>query len=147
MAHRLLAELGVPVFQIGVRSFNPGFHSGMYGSRYACLPSSPGAIALEHAFRTVFGLPRRVNFYISLDLDVLDPSIMRNVSCPEPGGLSYWDVLSVFQQCAHYGSIVGGDVVELTVPPHESHIVSPDAMTAAQLAYHMMLAAELEEVR
>jgi len=145
VAHRLLTELGVPVLQIGTRSFNPGWHALMYGDRYACAMWDERQTSIEHIFQTVFSLRHPVDFYISLDLDVLDPSVLRNVSCPEPGGMSYWDVLEVFRQCAYYGNIVGGDVVEMTVPPQQCGTLSADAMTAAQLAFHMMLAAELGE--
>ena len=67
-------------------------------------------------------------FYLSLDLDVLDPAFMPGVSHHEPGGLSTRDVLRIIQRVQ--GRLVGADVVELN-PSRDRDGVS--AMTAAKL--------------
>jgi agmatinase len=51
------------------------------------------------------------SFYLSLDLDGLDPAYAPGVSHREPGGLSVREVLSLVQDTA--GDLVGADVVEL----------------------------------
>lgn len=53
--------------------------------------------------------------YITLDLDVLDPSVMSGTGTPEPGGVSFkelHDSLLLLKKC----NIVGADIVELS--PH-----------------------------
>jgi agmatinase len=60
-------------------------------------------------------LPERV--YVSIDLDVLDPGIMPAVGTPEPGGLSWYELLGMFRLIAARRRIVGVDVVELMPLP------------------------------
>ncbi len=69
--------------------------------------------------------------YISIDLDVLDPSIMPSVGTPEPGGLKWEDLLRIVRLVAETRHVVGFDVVELSPIPG---FVSPDYL-AAKLIY------------
>jgi agmatinase len=50
-------------------------------------------------------------FYLSLDLDALDPAFAPGVSHHEPGGLSTREALALVQSCP--GTLVGADLVEL----------------------------------
>ena len=55
------------------------------------------------------------DIYLSIDLDVLDPSIFPGTGTPEPGGITFNDLMLFFKKI--YGlNIVGADVVELS--PH-----------------------------
>ncbi len=49
-------------------------------------------------------------FYLSFDLDVLDPSIFSSLSNPSPGGLSFKDVIEVLNILA--GNLIAVDFVE-----------------------------------
>ena len=74
------------------------------------------------------------NVYITIDLDVFDPSIMSAVGTPEPGGISWHQALSLLDSVSKKRRIVGFDVVEL----------SPDQGTpscsflAAKLTYKLI---------
>ena len=72
--------------------------------------------------------------YISIDLDVLDPSIMSAVGNPEPGGMNWEEINSIIKQTAQNHSIVGFDVTELS--PNEG----PEScsFTAAKLIYKLI---------
>ena len=74
------------------------------------------------------------NVYVSVDLDVFDPSLMAAVGTPEPGGMGWWEVLRVLRAVASRRRIVGFDVMELA--PAEG----PEACayTAAKLAYKLI---------
>ncbi len=72
--------------------------------------------------------------YITLDLDVLDPSIMPSVGTPEPGGMGWHETLSLLKAIAYRKNIVGFDVVELC-PSGDNP--SPDFL-AARLVYKML---------
>jgi agmatinase len=74
------------------------------------------------------------NVYISVDLDVLDPSIMPDVGNPEPGGPSWYDVITLLKEVSKHCRIVGFDVVELC-PPQGS---SPSPLIAAKLVYKIL---------
>jgi len=50
--------------------------------------------------------------YISLDLDVLDPSIMPATGTPEPGGMDWHMILGYLKQVFRKKTIVGFDIVE-----------------------------------
>lgn len=72
--------------------------------------------------------------YVSVDLDVFDPSLMPAVGTPEPGGMTWADVMSLLQAVAECRRIVGFDITELA--PNEG---PPScAYTAAKLAYKLI---------
>lgn len=72
--------------------------------------------------------------YVSVDLDVFDPSFMAAVGTPEPGGMGWYEVLRLLRQVAEGRRIVGFDVVELT--PREGP--SACAYIAAKLVYKVI---------
>lgn len=74
------------------------------------------------------------NVFITIDLDVFDPSVMPATGTPEPGGLTWYDVLNTIREVAKDKNIVGFDVVELC--PIDG-MVAPDFM-AAKLVYKTM---------
>ena len=53
--------------------------------------------------------------YLSIDLDVLDPSVLPGTGTPEAGGVSFHDLVSALQTVSAL-NIIGGDLVELA--PH-----------------------------
>lgn len=52
--------------------------------------------------------------YITIDLDVLDPSIFPGTGTPEPGGISFHDMMNIIQTLSKLQNVVGMDVVELS---------------------------------
>jgi agmatinase len=71
------------------------------------------------------------NTYISIDVDVFDPSIMPAVGTPEPGGLLWEELLNILKFVSAGTNIVGIDLVELA--PVDG-LVHPQ-FTAARLLY------------
>jgi agmatinase len=53
------------------------------------------------------------NVYISIDVDVFDPSLMPAVGTPEPGGLLWDEALELLQAVVEARNLVGLDLVEL----------------------------------
>lgn len=51
--------------------------------------------------------------YITIDLDVLDPSVFPGTGTPEPGGIAYKELLHAFDLFSRLNQIVGADLVEL----------------------------------
>jgi agmatinase len=72
--------------------------------------------------------------YITIDLDVFDPSIMSSTGTPEPGGLLWYDVMRLLKAVSEKKDIVGFDVVELC--PDERN-KAPDFL-AAKLIYKVL---------
>lgn len=56
------------------------------------------------------------NVFVTLDLDVLDPSIMSGTGTPEAGGLTFNELMEWFKVLKKGLNIIGADVVELA--PH-----------------------------
>jgi agmatinase len=74
------------------------------------------------------------NVYITLDLDVFDPSIVPSTGTPEPGGMSWNDVISFLECVFSEKNVVGFDITELCPDEHEK---SSDFL-AAKLYYKML---------
>jgi agmatinase len=53
------------------------------------------------------------NVYITIDLDVFDPSLIPSTGTPEPGGPEYYEIMHFLKDVAGKRNIVGFDVVEL----------------------------------
>jgi agmatinase len=51
--------------------------------------------------------------YITLDLDVLDPSVMPSTGTPEPGGMTWYPLISYLKKVFEKKNVVGFDIVEL----------------------------------
>ena len=74
------------------------------------------------------------NVYVTIDLDVLDPSIMPSTGTPEPGGPEYYELMHFLREVAFKRNVVGFDVVELC--PLSSN-KAPD-FVAAKIIYQLL---------
>jgi agmatinase len=98
--------------------------------------------------RAATTLPERVvaaltpHVYISLDLDVFDPSVMSAVGTPEPGGLLWHEVVPLLRLVARGRRVVGFDIVELC--PAEGPAAC--AYLAATLVYKLIGYATAQEL-
>jgi agmatinase len=72
--------------------------------------------------------------YITIDLDVFDPSIMPSTGTPEPGGLLWYDVIALLKDVFDNKEVVGFDIVELCPNPQNK---APDFL-AAKLVYKLL---------
>jgi agmatinase len=84
---------------------------------------------LEEIFSNLSG-----DLYLTVDLDVLDPAFMPSTGTPEPGGITWRDLLCLIREAAKRCRIRGFDVVELAPIPG---MVAPDFL-AAKLVYRIM---------
>jgi agmatinase len=74
--------------------------------------------------------------YLSLDLDVIDPSLLPGVGTPEPGGSTFQGFISLLKKLQPL-HVIGFDMVELT-PDYDPTQVS--SITASVLLREMILA-------
>ncbi len=72
--------------------------------------------------------------YLTLDLDVFDPSIMPSTGTPEPGGLYWYEILDLLKKVVEKKELVGFDVVELC--PNKNN-KAPDFL-ASKLIYKIL---------
>ena len=72
--------------------------------------------------------------YITIDCDGMDPAIMPAVGTPEPGGLSWYEMLSLLRSVISNRHVVGCDLVELCPIPG---MVAPNFL-CAKLIYKIL---------
>ncbi|HKY19726.1 MAG TPA: agmatinase [Vicinamibacterales bacterium] len=82
--------------------------------------------------RVVQSLGEKV--YITIDVDGLDPAIMPATGTPEPGGLSWYEMLSLLRAVITARNVVGCDLVELSPLPG---VIAPNFL-CAKLIYKIL---------
>lgn len=127
---RRVSEL-CPVVQVGVRSLSLEEQEFISRNSMRLFGGIPGSYS-SSAGEIVTSLNNEV--YISIDLDVLDPSIMPAVGTPEPGGMQWHELLNLLRLVANGRRVVGFDIVELC--PREGPVSC--SFTAAKLAYKLI---------
>jgi len=137
---RRLLELG-PVIQLGVRSLSAEEAAFIKANSPSERRSNwvRAFFAEEVHARTAYlselaDLVRGRPVFLSLDVDVFDPSLVPATGTPVPGGLSWGQVLDIVRVIARHARVVGFDCVELAPRPglHASDFL------AAQLVYKTM---------
>lgn len=141
---RAVDDLGLPLFQVGVRSLSPEEVAFRKEKNIPHLDARAfanlgGAAWLREHDASLLpeNFPRRV--FLTFDVDALDASIMPATGTPEPGGLSWWESLALVRRCLAGRECVGIDVNE-TAPLE--HFTAP-TFTAARLVYELMAEALL----
>lgn len=118
---RRVRDLGIPVTQVGIRSISEG--EEVKDIFFA--PELP----VDKIISTL-----KESVYLTVDLDGLDPSIMPSTGTPVPGGLNWFELLSLVKQLAQRRKIIGADVVELCPLPT---LHAPNFL-AAKLVYKII---------
>lgn len=122
-----------PLIHVGMRSLSKGEAASLREGDWRFIPARRVRTDPEWVSDVVAGLEGRP-VYLSVDLDVLDPGIMPSVGTPEPGGLSWDEVLALTGSLGRRTDVVGFDVVELSPIPG---LIAPDFL-AARLVYKLM---------
>jgi agmatinase len=119
-----------PIVQVGIRSMSKdelpyAEKDRMFFSHELYYDKSLYSKALEKLGR---------NVYLTIDLDVFDPSLMPSTGTPEPGGPEYTELMHFLREVIRTRNLVGFDVVELC--PSESN-KAPDFI-AAKIIYQLL---------
>lgn len=128
---RRVMRVARPVL-VGIRSTHLEANRTIAKRKIAVFPAEE-VLFDESAARTVLRALGPV-VYVSVDLDVFDPSLMPATGTPEPGGLGWHDVLRILRMVFEHRTVVGADVVELR--PLEGN-AAPDFL-AAKLVYKLI---------
>lgn len=134
---RVRDDLGLPLVQVGVRSLSEEEHD--YALTHHLQPFWARDLAtadwptrLRIIDDIVNSLPPQI--YLSVDLDVLDPSVLPATGTPEPGGLDWYTVVELIRRVGAERQVVAADVVELA--PIGGQVQSD--FLAARLAYKII---------
>jgi agmatinase len=119
-----------PIVQVGIRSMDVSEKPAMDRTRvFFAEDIHHGTVGVETIIGTLTD-----QVYVTIDLDVFDPSIMPSTGTPEPGGLLWYDVLDLLKRVCRRSTVVGFDVVEMC--PTAANW-GPDFM-AAKLIYKLL---------
>ena len=102
--------------QIGIRSLSATEYDRVRRERLAVFPARRCKTEAEEVIRDVSALLGR-RIYVTIDLDVFDPSVLPATGTPEPGGLLWEEVSRFVQALTRDREVVGFDVVELSPIP------------------------------
>nr|WP_232363748.1 agmatinase [Desulfogranum japonicum] len=132
VARRAVADLGMPLFQFGVRAMSVEEVKSRQRYKVRSLDAQqlyregfPAALLPED-------FPKKI--YITLDVDGFDPSVIRATGTPVPGGPSWFQVMQFLDLVIRGRQVVGFDVVELAPQEHDP----ASDFAAAQLIYNTM---------
>ncbi len=114
--------------QIGVRSLAEEEHLFLQSTDRVMRFREWGPEARD----AIMSLPRKI--YLSVDMDGLNPELIRAVGTPEPGGLEWQDMLELIDCISREKKLTAFDVVELCPSPHD--VTSEYA--AARLVYKII---------
>jgi agmatinase len=117
------------LFQVGIRSGTEEEFK-LAKKMKSIVPTDQGSL------RSMVRRLRNQPVYLSLDLDVIDPSLLPGVGTPEPGGFTFQGFISLLKKLKTL-HVVGFDMMELT-PDYDPTQVS--SITASVLLREMILA-------
>jgi agmatinase len=110
---RRVMELGTHVTSVGVRSMEAAESEFLASARSRIFLAAEVVGRLtERAEEIVASIPGR-EVYLTIDLDGLDPAVVPAVGTPVPGGLGWYETLTLLRVLARERCLIGADVVEL----------------------------------
>ena len=121
-----------PVTQVGIRS--------MSTEEAEAAPGLNTTLFYDHAMRRdPTWIDRVVDtltgpVYITIDVDGMDPAIMPATGTPEPGGLSWYEILALLRATIQRKTVVACDLVELSPLPG---LMAPNFL-CAKLIYKIL---------
>jgi agmatinase len=108
--------------QVGIRSFSEEeYQDCPERIRHVVTPKMLAENVTEYCNRILCGLTEHV--YITIDVDVFDPSIAPGTGTPEPGGLDWRQVTGILRTICTTKKVVGADIVE-TVPLGNGNVIT-----------------------
>ena len=102
------------IHQVGIRSFGSALQSDIVDAQDWGAHLHLARDIHKNGIQAVIdSMPQDRPFFITLDVDGLDPAIMPGTVARAPGGLDWWQTIELFEGLAERGDIVGINVVEL----------------------------------
>ena len=103
------------IFQIGLRGVGSGRQKEFedakaYGSNLISAYEVHD-VGIKNILKKI---PDGSNFYITVDADGIDPTIMPAVNAPTPGGLNWMQIRELIHGIVKKGRVVGFDLVEIS---------------------------------
>jgi len=131
---RVVADMGLPCAQVAIRSFSEEELEFLEKERmrpFFAHDISPDDDAWMG--EVMCRLPKTV--YLTLDVDGLDPSVMPGTGTPEPGGLTYRQIVRLIAALGKAKHVIAADITELAKIPG----TQVSEFTAAKIATKIMI--------
>jgi agmatinase len=129
---RRVLEMSAGVAQVGIRNFCRDENDAC--PRQVANFITPAVIASDPNWvqRALSLLGEKV--YLTIDIDGLDPAYAPGTGTPEPGGMTWFQLLSLVRAVCTHRQVVAADIVEvMPIPPN--HVTE---FLAARLAYKII---------
>lgn len=108
---RVVKDLRIPAVQIGIRSISAdearSLDDGIPTKIYWAKDIAGRTDWIDSAVNSL-----TENVYLTIDVDGFDPGLMPTTGTPEPGGLGWYETLTLIRRLAEKRRIVGMDLVE-----------------------------------
>lgn len=125
-------DKNISLFQVGTRSYSLDEHHLRSKDKIPFYDAEDIHLHGIEKFSLPDNFPEKV--FITFDIDALDSSLMPATGTPVPGGLNWFQAMSLLEKVIESRICIGFDVVEFSPISHQ-HAAS---FTAAQLVYNMM---------
>jgi Arginase/agmatinase/formimionoglutamate hydrolase, arginase family len=109
---RRIYEMGIPILSVGVRTLCKEEYEFIKKVNFPLLWMKDLKENRDKSLKTIEDFIKEGNIYLSLDMDVFDPSLAPGVGTPEPGGMSWYEFLQILKLVVRY-NLVGMDIVEV----------------------------------
>ena len=108
---RVVKDLRIPAVQVGIRSISGdearSLKDGLPTKIFWARDIVGKTDWIDEAVDSL-----TENVYLTIDIDGLDPSIVPTTGTPEPGGLGWYETLTLIRKLAEKKRVVGMDLVE-----------------------------------
>ena len=108
---RVVKDLRIPSVQVGIRSISADearlLETGIPTKIFWARDIAGKTDWVDSAVDSLTD-----NVYLTIDIDGLDPSLVPTTGTPEPGGLGWYETLTLIKKVAERRKIVGMDLVE-----------------------------------
>jgi agmatinase len=110
---RVVKDLRIPSVQVGIRSISAdearSLDSGLPTRIFWAKDIAGRTDWIDDAVNSL-----TENVYLTIDIDGLDPSLVPTTGTPEPGGLGWYETLTLIRKIAAKKRIIGMDLVEFS---------------------------------
>ncbi|HXH69103.1 MAG TPA: agmatinase [Pyrinomonadaceae bacterium] len=110
---RVVKDLRIPSVQVGIRSISAEEARSLDSGIPAKIFWAKDIVGRTGWIDAAIDLLTE-NVYLTIDIDGLDPSLVPTTGTPEPGGLGWYEVLTLIRKLAAKKNVVGMDLVEFS---------------------------------
>jgi agmatinase len=117
---RVVKDMRLPSVQVGIRSISADEARSLASYPNTTIFWAKDIVGKTNWIDKAIDLLTE-NVYLTIDIDGLDPSLVPLTGTPEPGGLGWYETLTLIRKLAEKRRIIGMDLVEFSQAESENH--------------------------